>query len=55
MEGWKERGAEEPPAYVLEAARLGRERLAAREAQRETMAQCCHGVDGRSADCAHTS
>jgi hypothetical protein len=34
MEGWKERGAEEPPAYVREAARLGRERLAEREARR---------------------
>ena len=35
MQGWKERGAEELPEYVTEAARLGRERLAAREAQRE--------------------
>jgi hypothetical protein len=50
MEGWKERGAEEPAAYALEAARLGRERLAAREAQRGSTAQCCHGVDEQSAD-----
>jgi len=35
MEGWKERGAEEPPPYVVEAVRLGRERLAERYAQRE--------------------
>jgi len=35
MEGWKERGAEELPAHVVDAARLGRERLTgARAAQR---------------------
>lgn len=35
MEGWKERGAEELPPHVIEAVRLGRERLAERDAQRE--------------------
>jgi hypothetical protein len=35
MEGWKERGREELPPYVREAARQGFERLAGRDSQEQ--------------------
>jgi hypothetical protein len=48
MQGWRDRRAVHVPPEILEAARIGRERLAAREAQRQVTAPGDGGVGGTS-------
>jgi hypothetical protein len=48
MQGWRDRRAVQVPAEILEAARIGRERLAAREEQRQVTAPGDGGVGGTS-------
>jgi hypothetical protein len=55
MQGWRERGAEQPPAEILEAVRSGRERLAAREAQRQVATPANGRLAGSAPRSARTS